>query len=122
MTTASTSAGPLKLGMVGGGRDAFIGAVHRLAAQLDNSFVLTAGALSASPEKAMSSARDLGLAPERSYRSWREMLGGEAKLPAGGAGRRVDAVTIVTPNATHFEIAKSFIEAGIPVILDKPMV
>lgn len=116
----NTSAhGPLKLGMVGGGRDAFIGAVHRLAAQLDASFVLTAGALSSSPEKALASARELGLAPERSYGSWKEMAAAEAKRPAG---ERIDAVTIVTPNATHFEIARGFLEAGIPVILDKPMV
>ncbi|HZW07128.1 MAG TPA: Gfo/Idh/MocA family oxidoreductase [Phycisphaerales bacterium] len=109
---------PLKLGMIGGGRDAFIGAVHRLAAQLDNSFVLTAGALSSTPEKSLASARELGLAAERSYGTWQELLAGERKRPPGD---RIDAVTIVTPNHTHADIARAFVEAGIAVICDKPL-
>lgn len=109
---------PLRLGMVGGGKDAFIGAVHRLACQLDNSFVLTVGALSSTPEKSVASARELGLAPERSYGTWQQMLDRERALPKG---ERVDAVTIVTPNHTHAAIAKAFVEAGIPVACDKPL-
>ncbi|HYD00255.1 MAG TPA: Gfo/Idh/MocA family oxidoreductase [Phycisphaerales bacterium] len=109
---------PLKLGMIGGGKDAFIGAVHRLAAQLDNSFVLTAGALSSTPEKSLASARELGLATDRSYGTWQELLAAERKRPPGD---RVDAVTIVTPNHTHAAIARAFVEAGFPVICDKPL-
>jgi predicted dehydrogenase len=105
--------------MVGGGRGAFIGSVHRMAAALDGRWALTAGALSSTPEKALESARDLGLAPGRSYRSWREMLDGERRL---GPGERIDAVAVVTPNATHFEVATAFAEAGIAVVVDKPMV
>lgn len=109
---------PLRLGMVGGGKDAFIGAVHRLACQLDRSFVLTAGALSSTPEKSLASARELGLAADRSYGSWQQMLERERALPKGD---RVDAVTIVTPNHTHAAIAKAFAEAGVPVVCDKPL-
>lgn len=111
-------AAPLKLGMVGGGKDAFIGAVHRLACQLDNSFVLTAGALSSTPEKSIASARELGLAADRSYGTWQEMLDRER---ARSETDRIDAVTIVTPNHTHAAIAKAFVEAGIPVVCDKPL-
>lgn len=117
--TAPAAHGPLKLGMIGGGQGAFIGAVHRLAAQLDNSFVLMAGALSSTPDRALASARELGLAPARSYTSWEGLIAGESRLPAG---ERVDAVTVVTPNATHYAIARALVEAGFPVILDKPMV
>lgn len=111
-------AGPLKLGMVGGGKDAFIGAVHRLACRLDDSFLLTAGALSSTPEKSIASARELGLAADRSYGTWQEMLGRERALPRG---ERIDAVAIVTPNHTHAAIARAFVEAGIPVVCDKPL-
>lgn len=109
---------PLRLGMVGGGKDAFIGAVHRLACQLDRSFVLTAGALSSTPEKSLASARELGLAHDRSYHTWQQMLEGERKRPKG---ERIDAVTVVTPNHTHATIAMAFVEAGIPVVCDKPL-
>ncbi|MDP1662396.1 MAG: Gfo/Idh/MocA family oxidoreductase [Phycisphaerales bacterium] len=109
---------PLRLGMVGGGKDAFIGAVHRLACRLDDSFILTAGALSSTPEKSVASARELGLAPERSYGTWQQMLDGELKRPRV---ERIDAVTIVTPNHTHAAIARAFAEAGIPVACDKPL-
>ena len=109
---------PLKLGMVGGGRDAFIGAVHRMAARLDGNFELTAGALSSDPDKAKASGRELGLPDGRNYGSWEEMLHGERALLEG---ERIDAVSIVTPNHVHFPVAKAFIEAGINVICDKPL-
>ncbi len=109
----------IRLGMVGGGRDAFIGAVHRMAARLDGRFELIAGALSSTPEKSLASGRDLGLADDRNYPSWRAMVEGESRLPAD---RRIQGVSIVTPNDTHFEIARAFADAGFNVILDKPMV
>jgi predicted dehydrogenase len=108
----------LKMGMVGGGRDAFIGAVHRSAALMDGKIEFVAGALSSDPEKARASARDLLISDERSYGSWPEMVERESKLPEG---ERIDFVSIVTPNFMHFPIAKSFAEAGINVICDKPM-
>ncbi len=113
------SSDPLKLGMVGGGQGAFIGAVHRMAAALDGQWVLVAGALSSTTEKSRASARELGLAADRSYATWREMLEVESARPAG---ERVDTVAIVTPNATHFEIAMAFVAAGFNIICDKPMV
>ncbi|MFW6387793.1 MAG: Gfo/Idh/MocA family protein [bacterium] len=109
----------LKLGMVGGGRDAFIGAVHRSAAALDGHYEFVAGALSSSPEKAMASGRDLGLAEERNYAGWEEMLEGELAL---SPAQRIDAVSIVTPNHMHYPVARAFVEAGFNVICDKPLV
>ena len=109
----------LRAGMVGGGRDAFIGAVHRMAMALDSEIDFVAGALSSSPDKAVASGRDLGLADERNYSTWRAMLEGEKNLPEG---ERIDFVSIVTPNDTHFPIARAFAEAGFNVVLDKPMV
>ncbi|MEX2534830.1 MAG: Gfo/Idh/MocA family oxidoreductase [Trueperaceae bacterium] len=111
-------AGPLRLAMVGGGKDAFIGGVHRMAARLDGNFVLTAGALSSSPDKARASGRALGLPADRNYGSWEEMLQGERALLEGD---RVDAVAIVTPNHIHYPVAKAFVEAGFNVICDKPL-
>jgi predicted dehydrogenase len=108
---------PLKLGMVGGGKDAFIGAVHRMAARLDGEWALTAGALSSTPERAMESARAIGL--PRAYGTWEEMLAGELALPPG---ERVDAVSVVTPNHMHFPVARAFVDAGFSVVCDKPMV
>jgi len=108
----------LKMGMVGGGQDAFIGAVHRSAAVMDGKVEFVAGALSSGPEKALASARALLLDEERSYASWQEMVEQEATLPAG---ERIDFVSIVTPNYMHFPIAKAFAEAGINVVCDKPM-
>ncbi|HKI55930.1 MAG TPA: Gfo/Idh/MocA family oxidoreductase [Trueperaceae bacterium] len=108
---------PIRLGMVGGGKGAFIGAVHRTAARLDNNYVLLAGALSSTPEKALASARDLGLA--RGYGSWQAMLEGELALPED---ERIETVSIVTPNHMHFPVAKAFAEAGFHVICDKPLV
>lgn len=109
----------LRMGMVGGGRGAFIGAVHRKAAALDGQIEFVAGALSSTPDKAIASGRDLGLAENRNYPSWQEMLERELALPRD---ERIDFVSIVTPNHTHYEIAKAFAAAGIHVVLDKPMV
>ncbi|MEX2541182.1 MAG: Gfo/Idh/MocA family oxidoreductase [Trueperaceae bacterium] len=109
---------PLRLGMVGGGKDAFIGGVHRMAARLDGNFSLVAGALSATPEKSRKSGNRLGLPDDRIYGSWQEMLQGERAMLEGD---RIDAVTIVTPNSVHFPVAKAFVEAGIHVICDKPL-
>lgn len=108
----------LNMGMVGGGKDAFIGAVHRSAALLDGQVDFVAGALSSDPEKAMASARELLLESDRSYGSWQDMLEIESKRPQG---ERIDFVSIVTPNYVHFPVAKAFAEAGIHVICDKPM-
>lgn len=105
--------------MVGGGRDAFIGRVHRLAAALDHEAVFTAGALSSTPDKAIASGNDLGLAKDRNYPTWQAMLEGERTRPRGD---RIDFVSIVTPNHAHFEPARAFAEAGFHVVLDKPMV
>jgi len=107
------------MGMVGGGRDAFIGAVHRMAAMLDGHVEFVAGALSSTPEKARASGRDLGLDERRNYGTWEEMVRGELSLPAG---ERIDFVSIVTPNDSHFPIAEAFVRAGIHVICDKPLV
>jgi predicted dehydrogenase len=106
----------LRLGMVGGGRGAFIGAVHRIAARLDDRWELVAGALASDPERAVASAADLHIAPDRAYIDYAEM----ARVEAGRADR-IDAVSIVTPNHLHFPVAKAFLEAGINVICDKPM-
>lgn len=109
----------IKFGQIGGGRDSFIGAVHRRAAISDGFTELVAGALSSQPEKAKLSGQDLLLPPERNYASWQEMLEGESKLPDG---ERIDFVSIVTPNHAHFEPAMAFVEAGFNVVIDKPMV
>lgn len=106
----------LRLGMVGGGRGAFIGAVHRMAARLDDKYQMVAGALSADAENAKNSGADLGLAEDRIYTSWEEMAEKEAAREDG-----IDVVSVVTPNHLHFGPAKAFLEAGIHVICDKPM-
>ncbi|THF48644.1 Gfo/Idh/MocA family protein [Allorhizobium terrae] len=106
----------IRLGMVGGGQGAFIGAVHRMAARLDDHYDLVAGALSSTPEKSLASGRDLGLDPERCYGSFEEMAEKEASRPDG-----IEAVSIVTPNHVHFAAAKAFLERGIHVICDKPL-
>ena len=106
----------IRLGMVGGGAGAFIGAVHRIAARIDDQFDLVAGALSSSPERAIASGRDLGLDPTRTYSSYRDMAIREAKLKNG-----IEAVSIVTPNHVHYDAAKEFLRRGIHVICDKPL-
>ncbi len=105
----------IRLGMVGGGEGAFIGAVHRIAARLDDHFELVAGALSSTPEKALRSGQMLGLA--RSYPDYRTMAREEAARGAYG----IEAVAIVTPNEQHAPAAEAFLEAGIHVICDKPV-
>src|SRR5262252_1927543 len=106
----------LRLGMVGGGPGGFIGAVHRIAARIDDRFELVAAALSSNPERGRAAARDLHIAPDRAYDSFAEMATAESKRPD-----RIDAVAIVTPNHLHFGPAKAFLEAGIHVICDKPL-
>ena len=107
---------PIRLGMVGGGQGAFIGDVHRMAARLDDQFALVAGALSSDPDRALASARGLGIADERSYANYAEMATAEAARDDG-----IEAVAIVTPNHLHHPIAKTFLDAGIHVICDKPL-
>ncbi|CAN5342476.1 Gfo/Idh/MocA family oxidoreductase [soil metagenome] len=108
--------GRIRLGMVGGGQGAFIGAVHRLAARMDDQYEFVAGALSSNAERAKASGAELGLAPDRIYGDYRAMAAAEAKRDDG-----IEAVSIVTPNNTHVPIAKAFAEAGIHVICDKPL-
>ncbi|MFV0332749.1 MAG: Gfo/Idh/MocA family protein [Tropicimonas sp.] len=106
----------IRLGMVGGGADAFIGGVHRIASRIDDRFELVAGALSSTPEKARKSGEALGLDPARSYGSFAEMAEAEATRADG-----IEAVSIVTPNHVHYPAAKAFLERGIHVICDKPL-
>lgn len=109
----------VRYAMVGGGRDAFIGAVHRKAMALDGQIELVAGALSSSPDKARASGRDLGLADARNHGDWQALLADELKRPAH---ERIDFVSIVTPNHVHFPVAQAFAEAGFHVVCDKPLV
>ncbi|WP_238368942.1 Gfo/Idh/MocA family protein [Heliomarina baculiformis] len=106
----------IRLGMVGGGADAFIGGVHRIASRIDDRFELVAGALSSTPEKAKKSGEALGLDPARSYASFEEMAEAEAAREDG-----IEAVSIVTPNHVHYPAAKAFLDRGIHVICDKPL-
>lgn len=106
----------IRYAMVGGGRGAFIGAVHRIAARMDDRFELVAGALSSNPENAKLSAEDLHIAADRAYTSYEDMLRVE-KTRADG----IQAVVIVTPNHMHFPVAKACLEAGVDVICDKPV-
>src|ERR1700751_2871662 len=108
----------LKAGMVGGGRDAFIGGVHRMAMRLDGKIELVAGAFSSNPEKAKLSGEDLLLDPKRVYADYRTMANEESRLPAG---ERIDFVSVVTPNRTHVPVANAFLEAGFNVVCDKPL-
>ena len=109
----------LRYAMVGGGRDAFIGAVHRHAMALDGQYEFSAGALSSSAEKARASGRDLGLSDARNHGSWQALLADELKRPKD---ERVDVVTIVTPNHVHYDVACAFVDAGFHVVCDKPLV
>src|SRR3954466_7991620 len=104
----------LRLGMVGGGPGAFIGAVHRLASRMDDRYELVAAALSSDPQRGISAAKDLRI--PRAYGSFEEMAKAESKRPDG-----IEAVSIVTPNNLHYAPAKAFLEAGIHVICDKPL-
>ncbi|WP_269583238.1 Gfo/Idh/MocA family protein [Roseibium sp. Sym1] len=114
--TDSTQTRPIRLGMVGGGKDAFIGAVHRIASRIDGDYELVAGALSSTPEKAQESGRALGLKEDRIYDSFADMAKREARLKDG-----IEAVAIVTPNHMHYPAAKEFLKRGIHVICDKPL-
>jgi predicted dehydrogenase len=104
--------------MVGGGRDAFIGGVHRMAMRLDGKIDLVAGAFSSNPQKAKLSGEDLLLDPKRIYADYHSMAEEEGRLPVG---ERIDFVSIVTPNRTHVPVAKAFLEAGFNVVCDKPL-
>ena len=106
----------LRLGMVGGGPGAFIGAVHRIAARMDDRYELVAGALSSDAERGRAGARELRIPADRCYATFREMAAAEAKRDD-----RIDAVAIVTPNDVHYPAATVFLEAGTHVICDKPV-
>jgi predicted dehydrogenase len=106
------------MGIVGGGQGSFIGRVHVTAAVLDNRAALVAGALSSDPERAKASAADYDIDLSRAYTSYQEMFDRERALPAE---RRIDFVSIATPNHMHFPVAKAAVEAGFHVICDKPL-
>jgi len=108
----------IRMGMVGGGRGAFIGGVHRMAAALDGQIELVCGAFSSNPEKSKASAEDFFIAPERAYGSFEEMIKAEKQLPEDV---RMDFVSIVTPNHLHFAPAKMALENGFHVVCDKPV-
>ena len=114
----SDCARKLRMGMVGGGPGAFIGAVHRQAARLDGQIELVAGAFSRDPKKSRQQGRELYLDPSRVYGSHTEMLKQELARPEN---ERIDFVSIVTPNDSHFPITRDCLNAGFHVILDKPM-
>ena len=114
--TSEKNTGRIRYGMVGGGQGAFIGAVHRLAARMDDHYEFVAGALSADPVKSKASGEELGLSADRIYSDFKEMAKVEAKRKDG-----IEVASIVTPNHMHFPVAKAFIEAGIHVICDKPL-
>jgi predicted dehydrogenase len=108
----------LRGGMVGGGTGSFFGPVHRMASTMDGQAEYVCGALSSDPAKSKTSGEAWGLAPARVYASYKEMAEKEAAMPAN---KRIDFVSIVTPNVYHFEPARLFLEAGINVVCDKPM-
>ena len=106
----------LNWGMIGGGEGSQIGPVHRICAALDGQYVMVAGALDVDPARGRAFAQQLGIAADRAYGDWREMLAGEKNR-----SDRLDLVTVATPNATHYAITKAFLEAGINVLCEKPM-
>ena len=108
--------GRIRLGMVGGGKDAFIGGVHRIAARIDDHYDFVAGALSSTPQRARESGLALGLAEDRIYDDFKAMAIREARLKDG-----IEAVSIVTPNHVHYAAAREFLKRGIHVICDKPL-
>jgi predicted dehydrogenase len=117
-TTNGTLNRKLRMALVGGGQGAFIGRVHATAAVLDNRAALVAGALSSDAQKAKASAPSYDIPADRAYGSYQELIEKESKLPAE---KRVDFISIATPNHTHFPIAKAAVEAGFNVVCDKPM-
>ncbi len=116
MNAKKAEGGRIRLGMVGGGEGAFIGAVHRMAARLDDHYEFVAGALSSTPEKSLRSGQALGLAADRIYPDYATMAKAEAARADG-----IEAVAIVTPNHMHAPVAAAFLKAGIHVICDKPV-
>ena len=108
----------LKMGMIGGGKNAFIGAVHRIAANMDGLIELHCGAFSSSPDLSLESGKELGLPENKCYESYTQMIDAEAKLPLE---EKMDFVSIVTPNHAHFAPAMLALENGFHVVLDKPM-
>ena len=106
----------LRWGLIGGGLGSQIGEPHRIAARMDDLFTLTAGALDVNPAKGRAFAAELGIADDRAYGTWRDMFEGER-----GRADRVDLVTIATPNVTHYEIARTFLEGGFDVLCEKPL-
>ena len=106
----------LNWGLIGGGEGSQIGPAHRISAAVDGLYAFVAGALDADPARGREFAERLGVARDRAYGDWREMLAGERDRPD-----RIDLVTIATPNSTHYEITKAFLEAGIAVLCEKPM-
>jgi predicted dehydrogenase len=118
MTTNGSLNRKLRMALCGGGQGAFIGRVHATAAIMDGRATVVAGALSSNPEKAKASAPDYDIAADRAYTSVGELVQKEKALPAD---RRIDFVSVATPNHTHYEIAKAAVEAGFNVICDKPM-
>lgn len=108
----------LRMGMVGGGRDAFIGAIHRRAACLEGGVELVAGAFSSTPEKSRASGRDLYLDDSRVYGSWQEMIAAESKMPDD---EKLDFVSVVVPNHMHYPIIMGLVDAGFNVVTDKPL-
>jgi predicted dehydrogenase len=108
----------LRMGMIGGGKDAFIGAIHRIAANMDGLIELSCGALSINPDTAMESGKMLFLEEERIYLTYEEMITKEAALPAD---KRIDFITIVTPNFVHFPPAMMALDHGFHIVIEKPM-
>lgn len=108
----------IRYGMIGGGPGAFIGAVHRRAAAMDGEIELVAGAFDIVPEKSIEQGKALFLDPSRVYGTWAEMVEKERALPPE---KRIDFVSVVTPNSTHFPVSKAFLEAGFNVLCEKPM-
>ena len=106
----------LNWGMIGGGKGSQIGPAHLMGARADGNFVLAAGALDVDAERGRAYAEELGVASDRAYADWQDMLEGEK-----GRDDKVDLVTVATPNSTHFEITKAFLEAGFNVLCEKPM-
>ena len=104
-----------KWGLVGGGKGSQIGDAHRIGAAMDNSFKLVAAALDVDAAKGKRFARSLGVEPERAYGSWKEMLDQEASLA------ELDLVTVATPNDTHYEITRAFLQQGVNVLCEKPL-
>lgn len=108
----------MRMGMVGGGKDAFIGSVHRMAAIMDGEIELVCGAFSSNPERSKASGEALYLPQDRVYKNFEEMIEKEKELPEG---ERMDFISIVTPNFMHFPPAKMALENGFPVVCDKPL-